>query len=541
MNRLSLRYSILILGLALSAPTVGAGQQEAAVPVHAEFSAGGELESFLRTLQVAGRVPLYPWAVRGFSPRELQRIAAVDGAHPWMERYELRPPDGGWFQPVLPQGELVANSTFPYGINNGPKWTGKGVTAAVRGGVAGRVGPLAFSLIPEVFLAQNADFEIRDNGLQGDRAFADGLSPGGIDLPQRFGDEPYGRIDAGESFARLDLPVVTAGISTSSQFWGPATTHPLLLGNNAGGFLHVFFGSSEPLNVGVGAVHGRLVWGDLRQSRHSVETGVRARRFMSGLVGVFTPRLAPGLEIGAGRFFHSPWPGRGLGLEHLLKPFEGLLKENLATGNPDNNDLDNQIASVFARWTFPGAGVEFYGEYGREDHNWNSRDLLLEPDHISSYMLGARRVWERGRGDLVALRGELVNAQVSHLARTRHQSPFYRHSAMRQGHTHRGQVLGSAAVYGGAGGVFAVDRYHEGGRWTLAASRLIRGELAPHTVGGVPQPSGLDVLYGVDADALVFRRGLDLTARLSVAQNLNRNFQADRFNLGGAVGVQWRR
>jgi hypothetical protein len=368
-------------------------QQHTAIPVSAEVAAGSEGEEYLRTLQVAGLAPWYPWSIRGFSPREVERLAATDSVHPWAGRRSFDPPQAG-LSVVHPQGDLVFNSAFPYGINNGPRWAGRGITAAVRGGIAGRWGPLSFSLIPEAFISQNAGFEMMDNLLGGDSIYADGISPRAIDLPQRFGSGRYARVDPGESGIRLDLAGIAVGASTGAQFWGPAATHPILLGNNAGGFPHVFTGTSIPVNVGVGRVHGRLVWGALSHSKHALVDDLFADRAMAGLVAVFAPRWTPGLEIGAARFFHSPAPD-GFTADLLWKPLEGLLKERLDTGFADNNDPDNQIASVFARWVFPAAGLEVYGEFGREDHSWNRRDLLLQPDHISAYLLGFRRVWAR--------------------------------------------------------------------------------------------------------------------------------------------------
>jgi hypothetical protein len=518
-----------------------AAAQERSRPVQGEITAGSELESYLRTLQVGGLAPYHPWAIRGFAPRELDRLADVDSVHPWGDRYELSAPRSGlhW---VAPRGDLVFNSTFPYGINNGPRWAGRGVTAAARFGVAGRWGPLSFSVIPEAFVAQNAAFALADNGFSGDSAYASAIAPNAIDLPQRFGDGAYGRVDPGESGVRIDLPVVAFGAGTGAQAWGPAQVHPVILGTNAGGFSHLFLGTSEPVNVGLGRVHGRLVWGRLHHSEFALmRPDTDPRRMMSGLVGVFTPRWVPGLEIGASRFFHSPWPEDGFSLDTFLKPLEGLLKQSLDTGLADNNDPDNQIASVFARWSFPAAGFEAYAEFGREDHSWNRRDLLLEPDHISAYMLGFRRVWQRAGGaELLALRGEVVNGYRSHLERTRHQSLFYVHSAMRQGHTHRGQILGSPAVFGGSGGMLALDRYHSAGRWSAQLTRLVAGELPGHAAPRLVEPRAIDVMHGVELDGVFFLRGLDLHARLSAIQNLNRNFQDDRFNLGVAVGAQWR-
>ena len=47
-----------------------------------EVFAGGELEGYLRSLQTLGEAGSYPWALRGFSPPELDRIALkVDGGY----------------------------------------------------------------------------------------------------------------------------------------------------------------------------------------------------------------------------------------------------------------------------------------------------------------------------------------------------------------------------------------------------------------------------------------------------------------------------
>src|SRR4051812_10044989 len=47
-----------------------------------DFATGSEFEDYLRALQVAGIVGLQPWSTRGFSPREIIRMATVDSSGP---------------------------------------------------------------------------------------------------------------------------------------------------------------------------------------------------------------------------------------------------------------------------------------------------------------------------------------------------------------------------------------------------------------------------------------------------------------------------
>ena len=128
---------------------------------------------------------------------------------------------------------------------------------------------------------------------------------------------------------------------------------------------------------------------------------------MSGIIGLITPKGFDGLELGAARFFHQAWPEDGLSLNDFTKQFESILKSSLG------ESPDNQIASVFARWAFPRSGFEIYAEYGREDHNWDFRDLILEPDHSGGYMLGITKILRSSPESFYAIRAETMNLQVS--------------------------------------------------------------------------------------------------------------------------------
>jgi hypothetical protein len=539
MSRLLLLVALALLlapPLAAQTPPVG-GRSEVFV--------NSELERYLRVLQLAGTTTIYPWSIRSFSPAEIDRLAPRDDQHPWAGRYDLAPDTVGGLRLhwVAPRGKMVYNGALPYGANDGAVWAGRGLTAAVQAGFAARYGPVSMTIAPVFFHAENRTFDLMPNGQSGERVYADGRSPRNIDLPQRFGDRAYSRIDPGQSTLRLDLPLVAAGISTANQHWGPALEHPMLLGSNAPGFPHLFLGTSAPVNLWIGRAHGRLVWGRLEQSEYSPAADSLAIRLMSGFVAVFTPRGIPGLEVGAGRFFHESWPSQGPTSANLLKPFEGFLKSRLpATGlGPDSVSADdNQLASVFLRWTFPASGLEFYGEFGRNDHSWNLRDFLLEPDHNSGYMLGIHKLWRRSPSRHLALRGELLNTQRSHLIRVRHQQAFYRHGTMRQGHTHHGQILGSAAGYGGAGAIVGADYYHERGRWSFVWTRTLRQDVA----GGFSRvlrerdPREPDVVHSIGGESLFFRGRYDITAGLRGVYNLNRNFDADVFSLNASLGLR---
>jgi hypothetical protein len=507
----------------------------------AEATVGSELERYLRVLQVVGMTPVRPWSIREFSLRELEQLAPST-RDPWglAETDAERSSHRERLYVIRPELQAIYNSTFPFGMNDGPVWAGKGFTSSVHGGFAARYGPLSAALDPIFFAAQNAGFDLLDNRLTGSQRFADGQQPYYIDLPQRFGDSPYSRFNLGNSYARLDVLGFSAGVSTASQWWGPAIASPLLLGNNAGGFPHVFVGTSSPLNIGIGRVHTRVEIGRLDQSAWSTVRPDSGRRLMAGAIVAFSPRGAAGLEVGAARFFHRRWRG-GLALDDFRIPFQGFTSgtidysEKYDPANPAY-DPENQLVSAFARWVLPRSGFEMYGEYMRNDRNFDLRDALLEPDHDAAYTLGFQRAWtDSARRRIVVARGEVTNAEYSHLSRVRVQSWPYTHAPIAQGHTELGQALGSYLVERGGGGtVLGLDLYQPTGRIGVSLMRVVRG--IPETVG--VQTGTRDVIYGVSAEGVRAWRRLELFGRLSLMNNINRNFSADRANLGLSTGVR---
>jgi len=389
-------------------------------------------------------------------------------------------------------------------------------------------GPVSLTLAPIAVWAQNRAFALVPNGQAGRMAFGDAIYPGVVDLPQRFGDAPLALLDPGESTLRIDVARLSAGVSTASQWWGPMAHYPYVLGNNAGGFPHVFGGTSRPWNVGIGRLHGRVVYGQLAQSDYSPATG-EGRRFGAGAVAVFLPRGLPGLEAGATRFFHVTWPRGGPGIRDFAKVFEGILKTSAIgvdeTGTPISDD-HNQLASVFARLVLPRSGVEVYGEFGREDHSTDLRDLALEPDHISTYGVGIRRVWGT-TSTMTVVGAELMNFRTSHLRAVRGETPVYLHGGTTQGHTQRGQLLGAGiGVRSGDASTIEVKRFDQRGVSALTLRRF-----------GTTEPVG--ARYVAEIERVRDRGNFEWRGGVGLVRDLG-GLSGDRTNLRFRLGAGWR-
>lgn len=494
-----------------------------------DAAVGSEEEMYLRMLGVAGITRPTPFTLRPAAPGVLRGALSDTAAHPWRARAGRASGGRARFALLAPGAHLVYNSTAPFSLNDGFAWTGRGVTAAARGGIAARWRAFSVRLEPEVAWAMNQATGIVPNGLAGPQRFADALEPSSIDAPQRFGSRPFATASLGQSTVRVDALGLAAGVSTANQWIGPALADPLILGTNAGGFPRVFVGTGRPIPIGVGTVQVQVQAGRLAQSRYSTVPADSATRILTAAAAVFTIRGVPGLELGGARLFHGHYPDNGnVGprVRSLVQTFFGN------GGDPAGTTPQNQLASLWGRWVF--AGAEVWGEFMRNDASVDGRDFWQEPDHNSGWAAGARRVFRRSDGSLTALRFETLNTRVTHLVRLRGQTRPYVHTPIRQGHTYLGQVLGSAAGQGGLATTIGYDRYTARGRWTAEVARRV----VQVPVGEGAPSDRWDVLNYARLERLRFGRRQDLVVGATALAQLNRNFRRDAY--GVRLDAGWR-
>jgi hypothetical protein len=374
----------------------------------------------------------------------------------------------------------------------------------------------------------------------GAQSYGNGSYPDAVDLPQRFGNAPYSRLDPDASSVRFDSRFLSVGVSTGNEWIGPATEFPFLLGTNAPGFPHLFVSTGDSWNLWFARMHSRVMWGRLNQSDYSPVSGsthylsdsvTGTIRLTTSVQIVLLPRGIPGLEVGFGRFFHVPYREGGLTASFWRKPFKTFfLKNEYARG--DTAGADNQLASAFFRWVFPHSGFEVYGERGYEDQFYDLREFIQDPDHDREYMVGFQKTLRRKSGAIDALKLEIVNYQLPTLARVRNEGAVYLHAVLRQGHTNRGQLLGtSAGVAAAAASVFEWSRYSSRGRTSAFLRRIVRGQVNDYVGDGIVNPRGVDVIIAGELERMRFGRRADWGAKIGVMQDFNRNFSRDAANL----------
>ncbi len=427
---------------------------------------GGDVERYIRALAIAGLIGSVPWGSRPFGAEDIAQLllVATDSKHPWKSRIGAALSH----QATLSAAVLSSvNSGFAWGANDGAMWQGRGVNSGFGLAATFHWGRVSGVAAPVAFVAQNASFPTMVPPVKGVFPFADGLFPTIVDDPQRMGTSTFARVDPGESTLRVRGLGLDAGVSSASLGWGAGEAFPAIFGANAGGFPHIFVGTSgRGIRVPrLGTISGRYILGTLQQSAFSSVHGSESyidrdqsgtTRIGVGLTVGFMPAILPNLEIGASRFYHSPYRTDSGRWSAWSKPFEAVFKKSFGSrsGGPDDagGDVDNQLASFFARWVFPQRGVEATMEILREDHNWDSRDFAQEPENNSAVLGSLRAITERRADRLSVLTLEYFDGDIRPIGQARTQGYLYSHGYLRQGHTQRGQLLGSPIGAGAIAG-----------------------------------------------------------------------------------------
>lgn len=416
---------------------------------------------------------------------------------------------------------VIGNSAYPRDWNNGVLWAGRGINAAITAGAQVRWGPFSAALAPVIAWQPNTDFDTQPI-IDGSNPYRHPWWASGLDAPQRFGGESFSIVDPGQTFARIDIAGFAAGISTQNMTWGPARRNPLLLSSTAPGFAHGFIETERPVDVFIGDLEFQLLWGRLDESEYFDEDPDNDHRMLAGFLVALQPRFLDGLAIGGGRMeSFTWWPGLSLS-EVVLRPYRGL------TDNPADRALgDNQLITLFFRWSDAPYGMEVYGEWARDDHWGELVELLRNLDSSQAYTLGFQKLIRRGDN---ALR---IAAEITHLsdalpvlfAGRPGIIPFYSNSSVTQGHTHRGQMLGAPIGTGAESQWLGADLFWRAGRTGLSIERARYEDDAYHAFFA-PQygASARDVEISVRAGHFAALGALSAHAELGWSLRYNRSF-----------------
>ena len=352
-------------------------------------------------------------------------------------------------------GILQYNGHHPFGWQDGLRVPNKGAQVYMSGGFEGYNAWLDLRFQPEILYAQNLPFENPPYRVKD------------IDMPDRFGLEPYKRFHWGQSHAYIHIGSIDVGLGSENLQWGPCVKNAIILSNNAPGFAHGSIKTNKPIKTRWGSLEFAYVAGNLKRSglypySTSPDAGqswpyVKAKdivyngkkksydKLFNGYMASFQPKWLPGLYLGATRvLINDTVYGKAAYLRIISKSSRFLDEYVPGVKIVD----DNQLASVFARWVMPESHAELYIEWGRDDFFWDIEDFITQPEWTSVYTMGFQKIVQQAHqkdNEYFKVSAEITRLTSPSSAWSRGRpvgwSGYYTHSAA--DYTHEGQVMGA--------------------------------------------------------------------------------------------------
>ena len=342
------------------------------------------------------------------------------------------------------------NSQHPFGWNDGPMIPAKGGQTMVSGGIVVKAGKWSLQLMPQAVYAANAPFETFPT------EHFDGYWStyyrllNNIDLPEQYTTGYYWKLLPGQSALRYNTGAFSLGLSTENYWWGPGRFNALVMSNNAPGFLHFTAGTTKPIATPIGSIEAQIVAGQLLSSgifpadTNRYFNGTRLyqpkqdkNRYVAGINFIWQPKWFSGLSLGFAAASYQ-YQDEMKGLLDVLPPIGWLPSAAF------NKGTKSAIGSVYARYVLPKDNAEVYLEIARNDRPASPINLISDVNYPAAFIGGLRKLFpiSRSRG-WIDCSLEITQTGLPNASLVLNSFSFYTHPYVRQGFTHRGQLMGA--------------------------------------------------------------------------------------------------
>lgn len=337
------------------------------------------------------------------------------------------------------------NSDVPFGQNDGALWQGRGYNTSLTAGVRFEGYGVEATFKPQVSWMQNREFETNPDVYPNpySYSFKNGKVHQRIDYVRRYGNSSLWNFDLNDTEIRYSWKNLTIGFGSQNPWLGPAYLNPMLGSNNAPGYLKLDIGIRKTeliipkIDFSLGFFELRLWTGQLKESDFFDEIEWNDKRMLNGLSLSYSPSFVPGFTIGLNRIFMTYWKYENFKYIPRLFAFD----DNNALAS-SGNDEDQKFAA-FIEWNFKKIGFCVYGELGRDDFTSN---MFTNPFHTAIYTVGVKQIIPLPFGLQSIIYLEWNNFEMSQDFQL--QWPYlgyYGHGFVKQGYTHKGQIIGAGS------------------------------------------------------------------------------------------------
>ncbi|MGQ0560307.1 MAG: hypothetical protein ACT443_00370, partial [Gemmatimonadota bacterium] len=237
-----------------------------------------------------------------FRARSLRQTSCAAG-YTFLDRWAAAT-DGNRLQVLPVQVAAVSNSAYPRSVNDGGAWHGVGSNYATSAAVRGSWRFLHASIAPEVYYQQNDEFAFLRSQIPGQSVFKNPYHPQ-IDLPTRFGEVSFERVDLGQSYLQASYRDVSATFGTENLWIGGAEVYPILMSYTAPGFPHVRIGTQKPLDLRVVNLEFQMLFGSISESEFFDSDPENDEHYFTTSMLLIEPNFLPGFYLGVARALHD--------------------------------------------------------------------------------------------------------------------------------------------------------------------------------------------------------------------------------------------
>ncbi len=345
----------------------------------------------------------------------------------------------------------INNNYLPISSNDGNLIPAKGLQERTSIGLQLQWKALDINLQPEYLRGENLPQEVfKGNTIDGNwwvRYFYHVQN--NIDDYRRLGTKSINEFDFGQTRVGLKYDQFAFGVSNENLWWGPGRKNSLVLTNNAAGFKHAYFQTNKPIKTRIGNFEAKLILGILEPTLFThpddsimrtiwdgaITTKLQNKRNIQALTINWTPKWMPNFYIGYA-FSKQSY------IEDSLFTVANL--------NPGDNKMS--FGSIMFRYVLPRDHVEFYGEFGQPNQAPWPRNFFS--DSIKTgFVFGARKLFLSKSGksffdlSVEVTQLQLMDPKQVFVEGTPFGPPkytsWYTSPYIRQGYTHKGQLLGA--------------------------------------------------------------------------------------------------
>ena len=372
------------------------------------------------------------------------------------------------------------NSHHPYNRNNGTMIPNRGYQHVISPGFFLKIGPLSLQMKPEHHYSQNLNFDGFWEGHYGIIWAKRYKLWNHIDMPERFGEIRHNSTTLGQSSIRLNFKKFSLGVSNENIWWGPAIRNGIMMSNHAQGFKHITFNTIKPIKTFIGNFEWQVITGRLENSGYTPPrtdyeyAGTKLYvpkinqngktddwRYLQGYIISYSPKWIDGLSFGLIRWvemYSAVVRGKNWWLEGkptYFPAFQNFFRKN--DKYQDYEQQTNQAAGLFMRWHWKESNAEIYAEFHHNDSKQNIRDLILDSDHSRAVTVGLQKIFKINDNDYL-FNWEWTQMEQTASRLLRNAGSWYEHGWVYDGHTNRGEVLGSSIGPGSNSHYISINR-----------------------------------------------------------------------------------